>query len=59
MNGERRMTKEELESKYVIAHVMTENLFKEDKSLLFDTEDEARDYLKMHVSYPFTHRWYI
>ncbi len=53
------MSNEELENKYVIAHVITENLFEEDKSLLFDTKDEARDYLKMRVPYPFSHHWYI
>ncbi len=51
------MIKEELESKYVIAHVFTEDLFKEDKGLLFNTKDEAKEYLIKHcVLYEF---WWV
>lgn len=53
------MTKEELESKYVIAHVMTEALFKEDKSLLFDTKDEAKEYLVKHLLCTLRKFWWI
>ena len=53
------MTKEELESKYIIAHVMTESLFKEDKSLLFDTKDEAKDYLHRHLIHILHSYWHI
>lgn len=53
------MTKDEIENKYVIAHVSSQSLFKEDKNLLFDTKDEAKEYLAKHLICDLHHFWWI
>lgn len=53
------MTKDEIENKFVIAHVSSQNLFKEDKSLLFDTKDEAKKYLAKHLIDVLRRFWWV
>lgn len=51
------MTKEE--NRYVIAHCNTLNLFENNKSLIFTSQEEAKKYLDTHLIKHLRMFWYI
>ena len=53
------MESNDFENKFVIAHVFTHRLFKDDNKLLFNTKEEAKIYLNKHVYEYFQACWHV
>ena len=53
------MENNDFENKFVIAHVFTHGLFKDDNKLLFNTKEEAKSYLNKHVSKYLQACWHV
>ena len=58
VGGVNKMIKD-FENKFVITHVFVHKLYKDDKNLIFDTKDEAKEYLKKHVVLDLQACWYV
>ena len=58
VGGVNKMIKD-FEIKFVITHVFVHKLYKDDKSLIFETKDEAKEYLKKHVFRDLQSCWHV
>lgn len=58
VDGVKKMIKD-FENKFVITHVFVHKLYKDDKNLIFDTKDGAKEYLKKHVFRDLQSCWHV
>lgn len=58
VDGVKKMIND-FENKFVITHVFVHKLYKDDKNLIFDTKDEAKEYLKKHVFRDLQSCWHV
>lgn len=58
VDGVKKMIND-FENKFVITHVFVHKLYEDDKNLIFDTKDEAKEYLKKHVFRDLQSCWHV